>query len=367
MRIAFVITRADDIGGAQVHVRDLSSALARHGHEPVVISGEPGPLAHQLREAGIEFRSLPHLVWPLSPVRDAMALLELRQALREIGPDLVSAHSSKAGILARIACRTLGIPVIFTAHGWGFGPTRPLAERLLHRNAERLAAPLADRIITVCEANRDLAIAEGVLRPGQSVTIHNAMPDLGPDYLARPEISPPMLVMVARFAPPKDHATLLAALEGLLDTEWKLSLVGDGPAEAEMRSRIERGPLASRVTLLGYKSDVPRILASAQAFVLSSRSEGFPRSILEAMRAGLPVVTSDVGGVREAVVSDRTGYVVPVGDPAALRARLGTLLSDAELRGHMGRASRDRYEELFTFEKMFAATLKVYDQVLPDL
>jgi len=364
MRVAYVITRADDIGGAQIHVRDLSKALALRGHEPVVISGAMGPLSDQLQQAGVPYRQLPHLVWRLHALDDPRAFLELRRALQDIGPDLVSAHSSKAGILARLACRSLDLPVIYTAHGWSFGPTRSFAERVFHRTAERLAAPLSDRIITVCEADRRLAIQEHVFRPDRSITIHNGVPDLGADCLAKPVVNPPRLVMVARFAPPKDHATLLEALRDLKQQDWTLDLVGTGPTELLAREMVNEFGLAERVRFLGYRPDVPEVLARAQAFILSSTSEGFPRSILEAMRAGLPVVAPHVGGIRESVYTGRNGFVVPVGDSAALRDRLSELIQNPQLRKQMGRNSRQLYVEEFTFERMMRRTLKLYEEVL---
>lgn len=365
MRIAYVITRVDDIGGAQVHVRDLAKALMRRGHEVIVISGRTeGPLAHQLADAGVEYRPLPHLVWRLHAANDVRALLELREALRDFAPDIVSAHSSKAGILARLAARSLGIPVIFTAHGWSFGPTRSAAERLFHRTAERLAAPFADRIITVCEADRRLAVRESVFPSHQAVTIHNGMPDVAPELQADPVRSPPRLVMVARFAAPKDHRSVLHAVRKLKDLDWTLDFVGTGPDEPAMRELAEGLELGRRVRFLGYRDDIPGILASAQTFILSSTSEGFPRSILEAMRAGLPIIAPDVGGISESVFPGRNGFLVPPGDVESLRDRFADLILHPDLRASLGRASRELYAAEFTFERMLGETLVVYEEVL---
>jgi len=156
MRVAFVITRSDVVGGAQVHVRDVAGALLRDGHQVHVLAGGRGPYLDQLAERNIPHSSVPHLTRFMHPVKDGLALVELRRSLREIGPDLVSAHSSKVGWLGRVAARSLGLPVLLTAHGWCFTEGVAPRRRALYRLAERLVVPLARRIITVSEHDRQL-------------------------------------------------------------------------------------------------------------------------------------------------------------------------------------------------------------------
>lgn len=364
MRIAYVITRSDSIGGAHVHVRDLALNLLREGHAVTVLVGGEGPFTEELATKGIPYRSLRYLVRPIRPGTDLRGLWELRAALAELRPDLVSTHSSKAGWIGRLAARSLGLPVIFTAHGWAFTEGVPERERWVYVLAERLASPFASRIITVSEYDRALALQYRIAPAHKLVAVHNGMPDVPPTLHARSEADPVCIVMVARFEPQKDHATLLRALEGLRELAWELELIGDGPLLESVRIEAGRLGLLDRVRFLGARKDVAERLAEAQLFVLISNWEGFPRSILEAMRAGLPVVASDVGGVREAVVEGETGYLVPRGDEKALRARLRQLITNASLRVKMGQAGRKRFEERFTFEHMFKKTLKVYEDVL---
>jgi glycosyltransferase involved in cell wall biosynthesis len=170
--------------------------------------------------------------------------------------------------------------------------------------------------------------------------------------------------MVARLSRWKDHPTLLQALSGLKDLDWQLELVGDGPLRGQLEELVQSLGLASRVTFLGFRRDVPERMAEAQLFLLISKWEGFPRSILEAMRAGLPVVASDVGGVKESVVDGTTGFVIPRGDAVRLRECLRQFITNAELRVCMGAAGRARYEEMFTFDRLVERTTKVYESVL---
>jgi glycosyltransferase involved in cell wall biosynthesis len=360
MRIVYVVTRSDSIGGAHVHVRDLATALRRAGHETVVLSGQAGPFAEVLAERGIPYYPLRHLVRPIHPWRDARAALEIRAYLKWLRPDLVSAHSSKAGWLCRLVGTQLGIPALFTAHGWSFTTGVPALPARLYRWVERLTAGLADRIITVSEYDRQLALRYRVVSPAKLVTVHNGMPDVAPALRAEPERCPPRLVMIARFEPQKDHTTLLRALAQLKATPWELDLIGDGPLRAQAGALVAELGIGQRVRFLGFRRDIGEQLAAHELFLLISHWEGFPRSILEAMRAGLPVVASDVGGVRESVLQGQTGFVVPPQDVGALSARLETLLGDPGLRARLGAAGRRRYEQHFTFERMFEETLAVY-------
>ncbi len=368
MRVAYVITRSDDLGGAQVHVRDLTNALAEHGHESAVFAGAEGILAEQLRSAGVPFFSLRHLKRSITPLGDIRAVLELRRKLSEYRPDLISTHCSKAGLLGRLAGRWLGVPTLFTAHGWRFPLYSGSVRRWITRAAERTIGPLSTGIVTVCESDRDLAIRERIAPADVITTIHNAMPDIGEDLRADPGRNPESvrLVMVARFVPQKDHLSLVRALANVTDLGWQLDLIGSGQLETRVRQEAERMGLGQRIAFLGFQRDVPRLLARSNVFVLSSRWEGLPRSILEAMRAGLPVIASDVGGVREAVVEGETGFLIPRGDAATLQERLRDLVSSPRLRDEMGKAGRRLYEERFAFPVLLESTLALYEKILRD-
>jgi glycosyltransferase involved in cell wall biosynthesis len=132
----------------------------------------------------------------------------------------------------------------------------------------------------------------------------------------------------------------------------------------EIVSLVASLGIKDRVNFLGERKDVPQLLSKAQVFVLTTNWEGFPISIIEAMRANLPVIASDVGGISEAVVDNVTGYLVPRGNLDVLVDRLSRILSDAKLRGEFGAAGRAEYIEEFTFKKMVAKVLTVYEEML---
>lgn len=363
MRIAYIVTRSDLIGGAQVHVRDLAASLLKQGHEAVVLTSGSGPYLEALRAAGVETVALRHLGAAIRPFRDLRALAEIHSALKRVRPDLVSTHSSKAGILGRIAARLLGVPVVFTAHGWAFTPGIPQREAAVYRWIERLAAPLATRIITVSDFDRQLAVSHRVAPRDRIVTVHNGMPDIPVELRGDPSRSPVRIIMIARFEPQKDHATLFRALAGLRNEAWEFDLIGEGPLMPEARALAGQLGLSERIRFWGQRMDVAERLSQAQVAVLITNWEGFPRSILEAMRAGLPVVSSAVGGIAESVLDGANGFVVPQGDVAALEQRLRLLLTDPGLRARMGRSGRQRYERHFTLDHTVEKTLAVYREI----
>jgi len=364
MKVAYLVTRADSLGGAQVHVLDLAQALQSSGGEPVVLAGGEGPFAAELRRSNVPVIEIRNLIRPVHPVRDCLALVEIVSTLRKIRPDLVCAHTAKAGLLGRLAGAALGIPTIFTPHGWSITDRISSRQGRVFRYVERMAGRFTTRIINVCEYERELALRCGIAAARRLAMIHNGMRDVPPSLQGNAGVDPPQLLMVARMEAPKDPATVINALAGLKDFAWRFDVVGDGPLEPGIRRLIDRLGLQDRVRLLGFRRDVSELIALSQVFVLSSRSEAFPYSILEAMRAGLPVVASDVGGVREAVIPDETGLLSPAGDPGALQLALRRLILDPALRSRMGAAGRLRYLSHFTFERMQANTFALYREVL---
>lgn len=212
------------------------------------------------------------------------------------------------------------------------------------------------------ENDRSLGMKIG-MSPDRLIKIHNGMPDIYQNLIADTTISNTVkIVMIARFDKQKDHITLFKAFQDIPNAE--LELVGDGPYLEKMKELAINLGIIDKIKFLGYRSDIPQILAQAQIFTLISNWEGFPRTTVEAMRAELPVIVSDVGGASEAVIEGVTGYSIAQGGVDSLHQKLLTLVSDSNLRKKMGEQARKRYQDYFTFQKMFEQTLKVYEQVL---
>ena len=347
-----------------MHVRDLAAALKERGDDVTVLAGGGGILFEALAARGVSCRLLEKLVHPIRPLQDGAALLEIRSALGEIRPDIVTTHSNKAGLLGRLAARSLKIPAVHTSHGFLFGGSPKDARGRFYRLVEKVAARAGDRVIAVAESEFKAAREAGVIAPEKMTVVYNGLPELDPPLTADPGGDPPRLVMVARFAEPKDHLTLLQALGGLQEEPWSLTLVGDGEGRGRAENTAAELGIGGRIDFAGVREDVPAILAVSQVFVLSSRREGFPLSVLEAMRAGLPVVASRAGGTGEAVVEGKTGLLFAPGSSEQLQEALLKLLRDPALRRDMGRAGRERFRERFTLEQMVEDTCAVYRSVL---
>jgi glycosyltransferase involved in cell wall biosynthesis len=364
VRIAQVLTRGDVLGGAQTHVRELSLELMALGHELTVVTGPPGIFTKRLSQAEISWRTVRSLVHPLRPHLDGAALVELAYVLHGLKPDLVCAHTAKAGSLARTAARMLDIPSVFTPHGWSMFDRTSLQPNLFFCYAERLAARLGTRVINVCEFERTLARQYDVCPAEALDVVHNGIAELDIARKRRIDAQPPTLVMVARFVAQKDHATLLRALSGIRGMEWRLLLVGSGEEELAVAAQIESFGLGGRVAILPQESNVVGLLMEAQGFVLSTHFEAFPISILEAMRAGLPVVATDVGGISEIVQHERTGLLVRPKHVEDLRCALERIIVSPCLRVSLGEEGRRLWAGGFTARAMAARTLQVYQRAL---
>lgn len=359
-----IITRADDLGGAQVHVRDLSVALADRGEEVFLLAGGGGMLFEQAAEKGVFCHKLKHLVHPVRPFKDFIAFVEIRSVLRKIKPDLVSTHSNKAGLLGRLAARSLAIPVVHTSHGFLFSGREHSATGRFYRFAEKIASAAGDKVIAVSESDYCRALNLKIVAADKIALIHNGLPELNPTMTALPQNEPPRLVMVARFTEPKDQATLLKAMSGLQRFSWKLRFVGDGRNLEGVQKLARELGIGDRCDFLGACKNIPQLLSECSVLILSSKREGFPLSILEAMRLGLPVVASDVGGVGEAVVEGETGLLFQAGDVETLRNCLEKLILNPGLRRKMGSEGRKRFLKHFTLDKMVQNTVVLYKEML---
>lgn len=362
--ILYIITRGI-LGGAQKHILQLSRRL-KNDFDIFVIVGEMGSLVDSLRDEGIHVYHIPTLSNAMSPFKDLSSFLKILSLIRQVRPSLVSTHSSKAGILGRLASYICGVPVIFTAHGWAFTDGVPEIKRKIYIRVERLAARWADKIICVSEYDRQLALNYKVGSHSKLLTIHNGISLQDNHTIAlRANSDCVRIIMVARISEPKDHKILLKAISTLhTKKQYSLTLVGDGDLTYTVKKYSQELGLADKVEFLGARKDVAKQLDESDIFVLTSKWEGFPRSILEAMRAGLPVIASDVGGCKEAVTDGETGYLIARGDEKALKQRLEELIDNPCLRMKMGQAGIQRFLDNFTFDIMFKKTFAVYQQVM---
>lgn len=344
----------------------LMRAMRTRGHEVVGGCAE-GPLLADVRAEGFRVIAIP-FVRRLSPMAHLRAFRALVAILRAEKPDLVHAHMPISGFLARLAARMAGVPrVAYTCHGFLFNhASSSLPRRALSFAMEWTAARVTDIFLTVSEAEaqdaRRLHIAvraEAVLN-GRDPAVFR--PDPAARGRIRDELGVPgdrvAIIAVSRLVWHKGYPELAAAMRSVPEAE--LWVVGERLASdrgADMVALLRAAGLGYRLRLLGYRTDVPALLAAADIFALPSRFEGLPMSVIEAMLTGLPVVATTVRGPAEQVVDGVTGLLVPVGDLAALGGALERLVRDRGLRGRMGQAGRQRALDRYDEAKVLSRTL----------
>jgi glycosyltransferase involved in cell wall biosynthesis len=356
-RLLILVTLAEP-GGAQAYVSSLLPALVDPFDVTVAAHGA-GPLVTAARDLDVEFVELRYMRRPMRPWLDVLALAELVLLMRRQRPQIVHANSAKAGALGRLAAWLVAVPVrVYTVHGWAFLAHRGAAA-IAFRWMERLLRPLTTISICISNEQRAAGIEAHTCKPEQAVVIRNGI-DPANRPVAQERVGIPRIVSVGRLRAPKDPLTLLRALADLPPASFHASLVGDGPDRAAVEAERTRLGLESAVELLGNRDDVPSLLADADVFVLSSASEAFPISVLEAMAAQLPVVASAVGGIPELVVHDETGLLVAPGDPHALASALARLIDDRALRRRFGIAGRTRVCEHFDLASVQRAHRELY-------
>lgn len=331
------------------------------------------------------FRQLGYVVHPvqidreISPAKNFKSLIELVQLMRQQQYDLVHVHTPIAAVLGRMAAKIAGIKrIVYTAHGFPFHDLLSPRQYASYFAIEKFCAQFTDLILTqsyedfviaqqkqLCPAHKVRHLNNGIdshkfaqqrLRPGAQAKLRELL-GLPNDAL--------VVGTIGRLTRQKGFAYLVDAIAQLRPQFPQLHLLIIGgelstdpePFEAELVAQVQRLGLQDCVTFTGFRDDTPELLGLLDVFCLPTYfGEGLPRSILEAMAMGLPIVTTDIRGCREAVIPHQNGLIVPPKDSHALAAALGQLLGDRALRQQFGAASRQRvealYDERYVFERL---------------
>lgn len=350
-------------GGVGRHVADLAIGLTDRGHE-VVLCGPAAP--ERCRKPELRICQL-NLGRAITPGADVRALRTFGRIVHDVQPDIVHAHSSKAGAIGRIGRlahpRT---PVLYTPHGYAFaGHFSREAERLAYREIERVLARLTTQVICVCEAEARLARSIGPV-DRVSVVYNGIEPrdsKQADERILELARQGPVICAVTLLRPGKGLETLIDAMPMVL-TRYptaQVAVVGDGPDLEALRARAQARSIIHAVHFLGSSPDPPSVMCGATIFVHPSLAEAFPYVILEAMSAGLPIVASDVGGIGEALVDGQSGRLVAPGNPGLLASALIDLLANPDRAARMGVAAKQRMHRLFTRAQMVDGIARVYE------
>jgi glycosyltransferase involved in cell wall biosynthesis len=371
-------------GGTARHVRDLVTHVDHVTHHvavpPVRIGGVTDHAAvAAMTAAGAVVHRVDMRRAPAS-LTNVNAVARLRRLIGEIAPDVVHGHSSVGGALARLAASSSPGRTrpqrIYTPNG--LYPGAPAAA------IERALGALTDRLVAVSESEARVIAARGIVAEDRLVVIHNGIDLDGGDAgvidlsdRGRPGVEAgsvrqqlgldqvtPLIGFVGRLVSQKNPSLLVDAAD-LLEAEnpeAHVVLIGDGPLAGEIRTRIAAGGRGYRVHLLGHVERAASAMSELDVLVLPSEYEGCPYSVLEAMRAGVPVVASDAVGNRDVVLHSRTGLLFPPADAASLAAAVSLVLGDPERRARLITAARERLALEFDVRTMVLATAALYRQ-----
>lgn len=366
MKIVYIITRSDVLGGASVHVLDLAKGMISQGHEVHILVGGTGIFTEELKKNNVNFSSLKNLKREISLSHDILGFWEIKKHLKQLKPNVVHCHSSKAGLLGRLAAKSLDLPVVFTAHGWSFTEGISPIKQKIYVNVEKFLINFSDHIITVSDFDRIYGFNFGVGSPNKVTTVHNGIPiqDLQNKKVKQGDDEPCKVIMVARFDDQKDQITLIKALGLLKNKNWVMEFIGSGPTLERCKQEVEKLGLEDKIKFLGQQRNVQDFLNNSDIFVLSTNYEGFPLTILEAMRAKLPVIATNVGGNNESIINNETGFLIKKNDAHDLSKALSTLIDDRGLVLNMGECGYNRFIENFTHELMLKKILKIYLDVV---
>ena len=352
------------VGGLEMVALRLVSRLRREFEFRVVCYDAEGPLKSRYEEIGVD------VVFEQRRMGiDLRYPFRLARHIRSGGIDVLHAHNNTAlfyGVLAAVLCG--GRRVVFTAHD------RALP-RLPARVLQRLLALLTTRAVAVSEAGRRNLLDFDGFFPERVTVVHNGADEsqfanLPERLAARRALDVPedaeVAGTVARMHPEKNLPLLVRAFARVAASRPRamLLLAGDGPVRPECVRIAEDTGVRERVRFLGTRSDVARILAALDVFVLSSDTEGLPVAVVEAMAAERPVVATDVGAVAELVHENDNGHLVPAGDETALAAAIERVLADPETARRMGERGREIFRDGFTLERMAMAYGRVYREAV---
>ena len=381
VRILRIVTRLNT-GGPAAHLATLIRGLDAGRYEQWLAAGREGPGEGSMRSMveaqGVRMIMVPEMVGTsrLGPA-DVRALARIRRLIRDLRPDIVETHTTKAGIVGRLAAHLEASPVVLHVyHGHVLEGHYGAIKTRLARGAERGLAGISDRLLAVSSRVKDDLVKFKVAPPGRISVIEPGL-DLAP-LIRNPRhrgafrrelgLDPgvKLVGIVGRLAPVKNHALFLTAAASLLAVREDLHfvVVGDGELGAKIRAQARLLGLSGRVTFTGWRHDLPRIYSELDVLVSCSRNEGTPFTIIEAMAAGCPVVATCVGGVPDLLDDQLTGFVVPPGQPALLVRAILRVVSDPGFAQALARAAAARAEVRFGAARLAADMDALYTELL---
>jgi len=357
------------LSGVQNFSLHLLDGLPRDEFDIFVASAPGGDFVNAVRQRGFKYIPLKFLKHPLS-LLDAAALAELLRVLRYHRFDIVHTNSSKPGLLGRLAARICQTPLILhTEHGTAFQEGQAPALRRLYMDLERLGNALGHKVVFVNNSDREKCLSLGLLPPEKAITINNALPSAQAENLARiasarqldPAKADFVIGSTLRFTTQKNVvASVGAACQACVrEPRLRFIFLGDGQYLGLCRQIVRSHALNERVLLPGWDADAIKWLPLFDAFMLYSRWEAQPFSVIEAMHSGLPVLGSDIPSIRE-LVDPGCGWLVPLDQQDALINTIARISRDPAAAFAKGENAAARIKGICSYERMVSGYLKLY-------
>jgi len=374
--LLYVITKLE-LGGAQKQLLSLIRNLDKEKFNIFLFTHRHGLLMEEAEAiSGLKIKKSYFLESPINPLMDFPALLEITNYIEENNIDIVHTHSSKAGILGRLAARLSGVKIIIhSVHGWSFNDFQHRFKRSLFIALEKFCANFTDRLIVVSESDREKGLKNKIGREKMYSLVRYGInyDDFSIKYEDIKQefgISDNELVVgtISCFKPQKAVTDLIKAAALVVKdfANVKFVIVGDGVLRRKIEEDIKRLQLKGKVILAGWRQDANRILSALDVFVLTSLWEGLPISVLEAVASSCPVVATDTGGVSEIIIDQDSGFLVSVRDMPAMAQRITSLLKDKDLRQAMGNKARSLLGNNYTTQNLVDKTQKLYEGLIKD-
>ena len=384
MRVVHVITRLI-LGGAQENTLFTVEGLA--GKKDYRVSlvtgpalGPEGSLIERAKKSGIDLVELPLLRREINPGFDLVAFRKLLRYFRQEKPVIVHTHSSKAGILGRLAARMAKVPIIVhTVHGMPFHRYQGPFQNTLYRMLERFCARFTDRIVTVAQAMTDQAVRSGIASPGKFVKILSGMEvesflNAGGRDTVRKQygFSEKEFVIgtIARLFHLKGHEYIMEAAPAVLNRypNVKFFFIGDGILKEQLENLADDLDIRGHFTFAGLTepSRIPDMIQAMDLLVHTSLREGLARVLPQGLISGKPVISYDIDGAREVVIEGETGFLVPPESTSQLSEAILKILKDPEGAKKMGRRGRELYTRAFSKEVMVDRIDKLYRELFRE-
>jgi len=378
--VIHIITRLI-VGGAQENTIYTAELLDKKRFNASIISGpqtgSEGSLIEEARARDVQIKIMPSLLREISPLNDVITMINLVRIFRQEPIDIIHTHSSKAGIIGRLAAHIAGIPIIIhTVHGWSFHDFMSPIIRQIYIILERWAASFTDAIIVVTQKDIQKGLDAHIGKPEKYHLIRSAIPmeQFKPNQSTRDyqrnqfNIPTEAIIIgnVGRFSPQKNPFDWIkiAGQIGRKNPQVYFLLVGDGPLRKEVEIQIEKEKLSNRFILTGLRRDVPELLSVMDIFLITSLWEGLPRVILQAMSMRLPIVANRADGASEVIQNGVNGFLCEPGTIDCAVKACQKLVSNPTLRHELGEKGYNTVCKEFDLDRMIKQIEQLYTDIL---